>query len=235
MNKMIELKEKPRNPIIIEGFPGFGFVSTIATEFLIKHLDAKRIGQIHSQKLTPMVAIHDSEIIDPLEIYYDKKHNLIILRALSNISGAEWEIAETIMELSKKLKAKEIVSIEGVANEKPGKSKIYYFTNLKKDKFEKTNIENFKNGIIVGVTGVLLLKEKELPLSCIFVEANPAMPDSRAAGEAVKVLDEYLGLKVDPKPLIKAAQKFEDKLKTLMSSVKKTGEQKEKKDTSYLG
>ena len=61
------------------------------------------------------------------------------------------------------------------------------------------------------------------------------MPDSRAAGEAVKVLDNYLGLKVDPKPLIKAAQKFEDKLKNLMSKVKQTSDQKQKKDTSYLG
>ncbi len=232
---MIELKERPKNPVIIEGFPGFGFVSTIATEFLIKHLNAKRIGQIHSQKLTPMVAIHDSKIIDPLEIYYDKKHNLVILRALSNISGAEWEIAETIMELSKKLKAKEIISIEGVAAEKEGKGKVYYFTNLKNKKFEAIKLENFKNGIVVGVTGVLLLKEKKLPLSCIFVEANPAMPDSRAAGEAVKVLDNYLGLKVDYKPLIKAAEKFEGKLKDLMANVKKTSEQKQQKDTSYLG
>lgn len=233
---MIELKEMPKNPIIIEGFPGFGFVSTIATEFLIKHLNAKRIGKIHSSKLKPMVAIHNSEIIDPLEIYYDKKHNIIILRTLSNISGAEWEIAGMIMELAKKLKAKEVISIEGVASDTVSKkSKVYYFTNLKNEKFENIKLEGFKDGVIVGVTGVLLLKEKELPLSCIFVEADPTLPDSRAAGKAVKVLDSYLGLKVDYKPLIEAAEKFENKLKELMSSVEKTSQQKQKKDTSYLG
>ena len=234
--KMIELKERPKNPLIIEGFPGFGFVSTIATEFLIKHLNAKRIGSIFSTKLKPMVAIHDSEIIDPLEIYYDKKHNLVILRALSNISGAEWEIAEMIIDLSKKLKAKEIISIEGVASDTvPTKTKSYYFTNLKGKKFDSIKVDNFKNGVIVGVTGVLLLKEKEIPLSCIFVEADPTMPDSRAAGEAVKVLDNYLGLNVDYKPLVKAAEKFESKLKQLMTSVEKAAKQKQDKDTGYLG
>ena len=234
---MIELKERPKNPTIIEGFPGFGFVSTIATEFLIKHLDAKRIGKITSKKLSPMVAIHDSKIIDPLEIYYDKKHNLVILRALSNITGAEWDIADIIVELSQKLKAKEVISIEGVASDKLGKSegKAYYFTNQKSSKFEAIKLENFKNGVIVGVTGVLLLKEKEIPLSCIFVDANPSMPDSRAAGEAIKVLDSYLGLNVDYKPLVKAAEKFEGKLKELMGNVKKVTEQKQQKDTSYLG
>ncbi len=231
---MIELKERPKNPIIIEGFPGFGFVSTIVTEFLIKHLKAKRIGRIFSTKLTPMVAIRNSEIIDPLEIYYDKKHNIVILRALTNVSGAEWEIANIVIELAKKLKAKEIIGVEGVASDSK-KNKIYYFTNLNKEKFEKINLEGFKNGVIVGVTGVLLLKSKEVPLSCIFVDANPGFPDSKAAGEVVKVLDSYLGLKVDYRPLFKAAEEFENKLKELMSSVKKAVEKKQEKDTSYLG
>ena len=183
-----------------------------------------------------MVAIRDSEIIDPLEIYYDKKHNLVILRALANISGAEWDIAELIIELSKKLKAKEIISIEGVASEKLGKkSSVYYYTNLKNGKFQQAKIEDFKNGVIVGVTGVLLLKNKELPLSCIFADADPSLPDSRAAGEIIKALDSYLGLKVDYKPLFKAAEKFEGKLKELMSSVKKVSDKKQEKDTSYLG
>ena len=39
----LKLDKKPKNPIIIEGFPGFGFVGTIATEFLIDHLNAKPI------------------------------------------------------------------------------------------------------------------------------------------------------------------------------------------------
>ncbi|OGJ16298.1 hypothetical protein A3K73_01105 [Candidatus Pacearchaeota archaeon RBG_13_36_9] len=234
--KMIDLKERPKNPIIIEGFPGFGFVSTIVTEFLIKHLNAKRIGSIYSTKLKPMVAIHDSEVIDPLEVYYDKKHNIIILRALANVNGAEWDIATILIDLAKKLKAKEVIGIEGVASDSAEvKTKAYYFTNQKGKKFDSCKVDNFKNGVVVGVTGVLLLKEKEIPLSCIFVEADPTLPDSRAAGEVVKVLDEYLGLKVDYKPLIKAAEQFEDKLKHLMGVADKAEKKKQEKEIGYLG
>lgn len=233
---MIELDKSPKNPIIIEGFPGFGFVSTIVTEFLIKHLNAKRIGDLSSTKLAPMIAIHNSELVDPLEVYYDSKHNIIILRALSSVAGAEWEIANMIAETARKLKAKEIIGVEGVASENIGKeSKVYYYTNLKNGKFDKIKINNFKNGIIVGVTGALLLSAKDLPLSCIFVDANPAIPDSRAAGEIVKILDDYLNLKIDYKPLIKAAEDFEGKLKQLLSGVKKTNEQMQQKEASYLG
>lgn len=231
----LELEKTPKNPIIIEGFPGFGFVSTIATEFLIKHLNATRIGKIYSNKIKPVVAIHNSEIVDPLEVYYDSKHNIIILRALTTISGAEYDVADMIVDLAEKTKAREIITLEGVAAEKEGKNTVYYFTNLKEDKFKLLDLENMKEGIVMGVTGILLLKEKELPLSCVFVEADPSLPDSRAAGEVVKVLDDYLGLKVDYKPLIKTAQEFEGKLKELLSQAQKAGEAKDKKEASYLG
>ena len=232
----IELNEKPKNPIIIEGFPGFGSVSTIATEFLIKHLGAKKIGRINIQKTTPLAAIKDSEVLDPLEVYYDKKSNILILRALTGVSGVEWEIAGVISELANQLKAKEVLSIEGISSEKDVKEpKVFFYTNQKSQKMEKIKLERLKNGIVMGVTGVLLLKEKEMPLSCLFVEAHPNMPDSKAAGEIIKILDKYLGLHVDYAPLIKIGEAVEDKIKELVGKVQESSIQKDKKDQSYLG
>ncbi len=237
---MIELKERPKNPTIIEGFPGFGFVSTIATEFLIKHLNAKKIGKFSISNLAPMVVIHNSEIVNPLEIFYDKKSNIIILRALGNVAGAEWEIASEISKLAKDLKAKEIVSIEGVSSTKTLEkkdsevAKVYFYTNQKK-KMGKMDVQNLENGIVMGVTGVLLLDSDNFPMSCIFAEADPNLPDSRAAGEVIKVLDKYLGLKIDYRPLIKTAEEVEGKLKDLITKIKTSSEQKDKKENSYYG
>ena len=33
------LSKKPKGVTIVEGFPGFGLIGTIATEFLIEHLE----------------------------------------------------------------------------------------------------------------------------------------------------------------------------------------------------
>jgi uncharacterized protein len=234
---MLELTEKPKNPIIIEGFPGFGFVSTIATEFLIKHLDAKKIGRFFTEELLPMAVVHESKIIDPLEVYYSKKENIIILRTLMNVSGAEWKIAEIVGEIAKDLKAKEIISVEGIAAPEKNveKSKTYYFTNSSDVKFKKLGMDNLKNGIIMGVTGVLLMKTSKMPISCLFAEATPGLPDSRAAGEIIKALDGYLGLKVDYKPLMKTAQEVEEKVKMLISKIQDSAQQKDKKEAGYLG
>lgn len=235
---MLKLTESPKSPVMIAGFPGFGFVSTIATEFLIKHLNAKKIGSFLTEELLPLAIIKDAKIIDPIEIYYAKKENILLIRTLVNVNGAEWKVAKIVVELAEDLKVKEIISIEGVANVKdkdPGVSKTYYFTSQDSTKFKKLGIDVMKDGIVMGVTGVLLMKTQDVPVSCFFAEANPGIPDSRAAGEIIKVLDKYLNLKVDYKPLMKTAEEVEEKIKDLLAKIKESAEHKEKKETSYTG
>jgi len=233
----IKLKQKPKSPIIIEGFPGFGMVSTIATEFLIEHLNAKPIGKIWSKKLMPLVAIHNSKILQPLEIYYDKKDNIVILHALSNVNGLEWEISEMIIELARQLKAKEVISLEGVGSMDQKSNNTFYYSRNEKiiKSFEKIGLKPLKEGIVIGVTGALLLKSENIAVSCIFTETHSKLPDSKAAAKIIETLDKYLGLKVDYRPLIKAAEKFEAKLKGIMEQGKKAGSLKEKKQLDYLG
>ena len=73
------LNSKPKNPIIIEGFPGFGLVGTIATEYLIKHLDAKQIGFIRLEEIPPVIAVHNGQAVEPLGIFYSKEKNIVIM------------------------------------------------------------------------------------------------------------------------------------------------------------
>lgn len=231
----IELREKPKNPIIIEGFPGLGLIGTISTEYLIKHLGAKSIGFISSQKITPMVAIHDSKIIQPLEVYYAKSKNIIILHALADVRGMEWDIAEALIELYTTLKAKEIISLEGIL----GQSKelnSYYFTNdANNKKISKSKANSLKEGIIMGVTAALLLKNSQLTTTGFFVETQSKLPDSRAAAKIIEMLDGYLDLGVDYKPLEKAAAEFEEKLQGYVEKMKVASKKTEEKAENYFG
>ncbi len=229
------LNQKPKNPIMIEGFPGFGFVSTITTEFLIEHLNAKLIGRIDSDKLMPMVAIHNKNLLEPLGIYYDKSHNIIIFHAVTNMQGLEWEIAEKLTMLSRELKTKELISVEGVAAQSEENNAYCYACNEEIEKrFRKIKVEPLKEGIIMGVTAALLLKAR-CPISAVFVETHSGLPDSRAAAKAIEILDKYLNLKVDYKPLLEKAEQFENKLKFLMEQQTKAQEQKDRKELSYFG
>lgn len=228
---------RPKSPTIIEGFPGFGLVGTITTGFLIDHLKAKPIGMIWSKDLMPVAAIHGGEVMLPLQVCYDRKYNLIILHSLSNVAGIEWEIAENILRLAKELKAKEIISVEGIGATGEGdEPRAFYYTNSEKKKkvFGKIKVEPLREGVVVGVSGALLLKT-DMPLTCLFAETFSQLPDSRAAARIVQTLDAYLGLKVDYKPLLKTAEQVEEKIRDLIGKTKTAGELKEKKKLTYFG
>jgi uncharacterized protein len=232
----IELKKRPKNVTIIEGFPGFGLVGTITTEFLIDHLSAEQIGSIWINEMHPMVAIHDEKVVDPIGLFYSKKYNLIIVHAISEVKGIEWKLADALLNLAVQLSAKEIISIEGVGLlGNKSKDSIYYHSNSNKKQFENIGIKPLNEGIIVGLTAALLLKTKKTPLSCIFAETKSKLPDSRAAASIVKTLDAYLGLKVDYNPLLKQAVEVENKIRGILQNTKTAKIQKEKKDMSYLG
>ena len=231
----IELREKPKNPIIIEGFPGLGLIGTISTEYLIKHLDAKSIGYISSQKIPPMVAIHNSKIIQPLEVYYAKSKNIIILHALADIRGMEWEIAEALIELYSQLKAKEVISLDGILGQSK-ETNTYYFTNdLKNKRISKSKANPLKEGIILGVTAALLLKNSQLITTGFFVETHSKLPDSKAAAKIIEMLDGYLDLGVNYKPLEKAATEFEEQLQGYVEKMKTASKKTEEKAENYFG
>ena len=231
----IEMTQRPKNPIIIEGFPGFGLVGNISTEFLIDHLHAEQIGSIKMEESSPMIAIHDGKVIHPIGIFYDKASNIVIVHVIANAQGIEWKMAEVIAKLATDLQAKEVICLEGVVGAEDDFVRSFYFTNQKNSekKFESIKIDKLREGIIVGVTGALLL-EKDLPVSSIFVETHSAMPDSKAAAKIIEVLDKYLGLDVDYKPLLKQAEEFERRLKSLIAQKNAVADEQEKKRLSYI-
>ena len=87
----------------------------------------------------------------------------------------------------------------------------------------------------MGVTGAVLLRIEKIPISCLFAETHSNLPDSKAAAKIVEALDKYLGMDLDYKPLLEQAQKFEEKLKTILKKSQEAQEISDKKKLSYFG
>mgnify|MGYP001369867370 CR=1 FL=1 len=229
------LTKKPKNVKIIEGFPGFGLIGTIATEFLIEHLDTEKIGSIEADEVPAMIAVHQNKIVEPISIHYNKKYNIVLVHALNVTPQMSWNLADTIRELAKEVAAKEIISLEGVGSPPhPGESKVYYYST--KANKSLTNIAHpLVEGIVVGVTGALMVREKSIPVTALFAEAESNLPDSKAAAAIIKALDQYAGLEVDYAPLLAQAKDFQQKLKGMMQKGKKAEGTVEKKRMTYVG
>ncbi|MBT4541304.1 proteasome assembly chaperone family protein [Candidatus Woesearchaeota archaeon] len=236
----LQLKKKVKNPTIIQGFPGFGLVGTIATEYLVEHLDCEQIGRYWFDELPATIAIHAGKVVDPIGIFYNKKYNLLIIHAILTTANIEWKIADLIEDLAKQTSAKEIICLEGVGSAgqlKDGKEEgnIFYFTtNKKRETVIKKFAKKLNEGIIVGATSALMLKTNK-PITAFFADTKSNLPDSKAAASLITGLDKYLGLKVDAKPLIETAKKFEEKLKGILEQSSKAQDDVKTKQMSYFG
>ncbi len=234
----IKLSKKPKNCRLIEGFPGFGLVGTIANEFLLEHLKFEQIGKIIFDEMPATIAIHEGKVVEPLGIFYNKKYNIVLLHAITASSGIEWKLSEIVTDLIKQLNVKEVICLEGVgSSEESTTSRVFFYSNNEKNrnKFRKIKVEPLKEGIIIGVTGAVLLRAEKVPISCVFAETHTNLPDSKAAAKIIEVLDKYLGLKIDYKPLLVQAEKFENKLRGLLTEGQKAQQISEKKKLSYVG
>ncbi len=234
----VELWEAPKkNVIMLEGFPGFGFVGTIATEAIMDHLKPKLIGRVFSDKLPALIAVHDSKLVEPLGIFYDEKSNILITHAVANINGLEWELSQAVLSVASQVKAAEIISLEGIGTFSPladvkASNKAFYYTNSDeaKKKFESLGVLPLKEGIIVGVTGTLILRAYKQKVSCIFGETHSKLPDSRAAAAIIDILDKYLKLNIPFKPLLKKAEEFEKKIEGIFDKMKTVSDEKQEKE-----
>ena len=137
-------------------------------------------------------------------------------------------LADKILAWAEVKGCKTVVALEGTHSVGDNKKlKVYGVgsnTDMKK-LLKGYKIEETKEGMITGVTGVLLycgvlLKQDVI---CLLSEAHSAFPDSRAAGNLLKKLDVMLPeIKIDPKPLYKEAEKIEDQIKKFMEQSKPT-------------
>lgn len=240
----LTLNKNLKDVTIVQGYPGFGLVGTIATEYLLEHLDVEPVGRILIEDQPALIAIHEGKVVEPIGLFYNAKHNLLIVHAINATTGMEWKIAGFVLELAHRVSATEIISIEGVgspdaAHEEGEQSyRVFSFTSSKEQAkvFQKLDISPLREGIIMGVTSALLLEGGEdYIITCIFGETRTHLPDSKAAATVLTALSNYLKLKIDIAPLLKSAERFEEKLRSVLEHSRAAGGKKSKKDLTYLG
>jgi len=233
------LSKKPKEVNILAGFPTFGVIGPIVSEYLLENLTCEKIGEIETSNLQPMVAIHKGVIVKPIEIYYNKRFNLVIVRSVSKLEGVEWELAEALKDLATQLSAWELLSIEGIADQtQQTQTRIFGFSNdnKSKKKLNQSNIDILTEGIILGLTAALFAIEADIVRhTTFFATTHSQLPDSHAAAEIIKVLDIYLGLDIDPEPLLEQAQGFESELSQLHETTRQTEKELKLKKMSYVG
>ncbi len=112
--KIVITGEIPKKPIVIEGFPSKGFVSTIATRYMIDELGMKVVGHVVSDKLKSIAIVHNAEPLYPVRIYSKDDIVLIFSEVIIPVKQIH-EISTAISEWFAEIKPKEVILLAGIS------------------------------------------------------------------------------------------------------------------------
>lgn len=208
---------------LVDGFPGYGLVGTIAGNYLVDKLKMEFIGYIESKYFPPVSAIHDGKPMPPLRIYKSTKHKLVVF--ISEFMFPKqmiYTMAETMYKWCEKNKVKKIVSMGGISI-RGLQDEVFGLSSDSKElkKLGDSGVIPIKEGATTGINALLLIKASmrgKIPVVSLLAESKPDFVDPLGAALVLTALSDYLNISVDTKELIKEAAIIENKLKDAISS-----------------
>ncbi len=241
-SRIVLKKKVNKNVTVIEGFPGIGFVGTIAARYIVEELGMELVGHLESDKIPSVVIVHNSVPCSPIRIYA-KDDLVVILSELIIPHQFTYELSKILVKWFKEIEAKEVVSMAGTSSEsaplkiiqgqplKTARRTVSGITTSAElnNKLTELGVKIITEGTLAGTSSNVLLNciEHDIPAAILMVEAN-FVPDPLAAAPVLEVLNKHLKLGVNVKKLIEHGKKVEGQFKLIFEQLEK--EKRKNKD-----
>ncbi|HUW48840.1 MAG TPA: PAC2 family protein [Patescibacteria group bacterium] len=243
---ILEMDEKPklRDPVLIEGLPGIGFVANITALHLIHELKAKRFAEIHSSSFQDLaVTTANGATLSPLnELYYYKgregERDMIIwygnTQALTTLG--QYELCGRVLDVAKELGCKYIITLGGFRQEEIRTTPQIYCAASDSETLQEALGLGTKimvgqvfgiAGIMVGLAGLRGLKSFSL-----LVDTLGTHPDANATRVALEALNKFLKMNVDISKVDAAAEETEKILESF-GLIRNVGEEKKREEQQF--
>ncbi|MHB8547008.1 MAG: proteasome assembly chaperone family protein [Nitrosotalea sp.] len=225
---VVEFTEIPilKNPSLICGFPGSGYVGKLAVDHMIEELKAIPFANMISSSFPPQVLIKPDGTTDLMKntfyFYKGSSNDLVLLSgdAQPVTPESEYEMAEEIVKICDKLGIKTIYTlaayITGVFSKTP---KVYGTSTIQQivNDFQNYGISTMNSGSITGMNGLILGvgKRKEITGICLLGETSGYVVDAKASKIVLETLVKMLNLKLDLTGIAKKALDTEQLVKTI--------------------
>ncbi len=219
---------KPTGGALITAFPSVGMVGTIAGSYVSDSLKMDRLAYVISDEVPPAALVQEGVPMYPLRIMGSKRVSILtsefqiplVLSAKLGKQLLDWSLAngyEFILGLEGLMTGQEAeeqkdLKVFGVGT-----------TPHARELLKSAGIEQFKVGMITGVSGALLSEGERLEkdIMCLLVQANPLFPDARGAARLVEAVIKLMpSLKVDVQELYKEAELIEQNVKEAVEKTK---------------
>ena len=196
-----------KNPLFIQGLPGFGNVGRIAANLLINSLNAELFAEFYSPSFPDYVTVSSDGIcnLPRYQFYFAtlEQRSIIIMTGEAQPSFddvlAHYQVCALIIDFIKKLGCNFLITMGGVPFIE-GKDNVYVATTSPRiiNDFKEKGAVVYGGSKIVGGTGLTLAlaKEQNVEGACL-LGSTPGFKADRNAGDKVfKLLMKVLGKEI---------------------------------------
>ncbi len=228
-----------KDALIVVAFPTTGSASSIAANYLIRHLEIPLVGHIRAPDIAGVTAIQDGVATSAIRIFggdvacrLDKKcpHIYLVTSDLPLPPALAGRVADLVLEWARRGLAYLVIALEGVVRGAGDETPDVFIASAQEPVLKelgKAGIKVMERAIIAGSTAHLLLAApgRGVRAGAILVEATRDHPDGRAAAALLEAFAKVVpDVKMDYKPLLKEALKLEKEIRRAQeSATPKTG------------
>jgi hypothetical protein len=186
----------PKDPILVCGMPGSGYVGKLAVDHLIESFKGKKFTEAYSNDFPPQGNVRENGVVSPIagEFYMcetGQKRDLLVFTADAQPATTigEYELSEWVLQLAKKHGAKLVFSLAAyITGAFTAEQRVFgAATSLElTSKMSEQGVRLMKEGAISGMNGIItgMAKFYGMEGACLLGETSGYLVDP-VASEAV--------------------------------------------------
>ena len=221
---------------LITGFPGFGYVGTIAVRYLVKKLGAVKVGNIFTKYMPDFTAVEDYGMVTPFEIFaHEDSGSLPLLNNVIPHTPERQAFVETVVDWFLSVGGRRAVLIGGLNSKFRVDEGELSWVCLNDCGWSLPEPTLPRGLYIVGPLALLTmaLETRGVPTIILLPYTDPSKYDPRAASVAVDRLGRLMGLPIDVSELLEHSKVVEEAEEMLKEAVKEA-ESTESKVKMYI-
>lgn len=218
-----------KNAVAIVGFPSLGLISSIASSFLAKELKMDLVAAVSSPDFPPYAIVQNGVPLPPVRIYGwerkgEKKEESIDYDSVAVITSEfvpkpemNMDTADLIIDWCRRNDVRLIITLDGIPQLSSDANSIIGVgsTENARSMMKKYEIESFDEGMVRGLSGMILMKaaEEDVDVITLLGSARQDVPDPKGAARILVPLAKMVPeLNIDTAPLFTEADEIEQKI-----------------------
>lgn len=232
--KVIEVP-KAKEPVLVCGLPGSGYVGKLAADHLVDSLKLKKVAEYSSPTFPPQVSVKEDGTVDPPRagLYFaeTKGRGIFVFTADAQptTSEGEYELSDAVVKFAKKCGTKKVYTLAAYITGSFSNSPRVFGAGTSKSmagSLSEKGVTLMKDGGISGMNGLLigLAALRGLEGACLLGETSGYVVDAGASKAVLEMLSKVVGLTLDTSKLKEKAEETQRVISQLQAMAEQSRE-----------